>query len=46
MLPTVGQEDRPVVVSDSPHFVETQRSEMAHSSRCSSDAHWTIVLAS
>jgi hypothetical protein len=34
MLPTVGQEPRPVVVSLSPHLVETQSSEIEHSSRC------------
>ena len=45
MLPTVGQEARPVVVSLSPHLVETQSSEMLHSSRCSSEAHCTYCLA-
>src|ERR1700691_4964247 len=45
MFPTVGQDVRPVVVSDSPHLVETQRSETLHSSRLSSDAHWTNSLA-
>ena len=34
MLPTVGQEARPVVVSLSPHLVETHSSSMSHSSRC------------
>ena len=37
--PTVGHEASPVVVSDSPHLVETHRSESGHSSRCSSEAH-------
>ena len=32
-LPTVGQEARPEVVSDSPHLVETQSSSIQHSSR-------------
>src|SRR6478672_10560783 len=45
MLPTVGQEARPVVVSLSPHLVETQRSAMPHCSRCNSDAHCTYCLA-
>ena len=45
MLPTVGQEARPVVVSLSPHLVETQSSAMSHSSRCSSDAICTYCLA-
>src|SRR6185436_8850024 len=39
MLPTVGHEARPVVVSLSPHLVETQRSDTPHCSRCNSDAH-------
>ena len=34
----VGQEPRPVVVSLSPHLVETQSSLIEHSSRCSSVA--------
>ncbi len=46
MAPTVGQDDRPVVVSDSPHLVEIHSSEMSTSSRCSSEAHCTIFLAS
>src|SRR4029077_3884971 len=45
MLPTVGHDDRPVVVSDSPHFVETQRSVIGQSSRSSSEAHCTKRLA-
>jgi hypothetical protein len=45
MLPTVGQEPRPVVVSLSPHLVDTQSSEIEHSSRCSSVAQWTKSLA-
>jgi hypothetical protein len=38
-LPTVGHEARPVVVSLSPHLVDTHKSEISHSSRLSSDAH-------
>ncbi len=38
-LPTVGQEPRPEVVSDSPHLVDTQRSEILQGWRCSSEAH-------
>src|SRR3712207_4094842 len=45
MLPTVGQEARPVVVSDSPHFVETHRSEIGHSAGGSSEAYWTNAMA-
>src|SRR5271166_1062666 len=45
MLPMVGHEARPVVVSDSPHLVEIHRSEMSHASRGSSDAHCTYSLA-
>ena len=45
MLPTVGQDPRPVVVSDSPHFVETQSSEIEHSSRWYSDVMWTKSFA-
>ncbi len=43
--PTVGQEERPVVVSLSPHLVETHRSSTLHSSRSSSEAHCTNSLA-
>src|SRR6266567_3391272 len=39
MLPTVGQEASPVVVSLSPHLADTQSSEMSHCSRGRSDAH-------
>ena len=35
----------PEVVSDSPHFVETQRSLSGRSSRRSSLAHWTNSFA-
>ena len=45
MLPTVGQLDRPVVVSLSPHLVETQSSVSPHSSFCCSVAQWTNSLA-
>ena len=45
MLPTVGLEPMPEVVSDSPHLVEIQRSEMSHSSRCCSVAQCTNSLA-
>src|SRR5690606_25579370 len=45
ILPTVGQDPRPVVVSDSPHLVEIQRSDIAQSSRWSSDAQCTKSLA-
>src|SRR5690606_23050826 len=45
MLPTVGQDDSPVVVSDSPHLVETHSSDRSHSTRCSSVAKWTNSLA-
>src|SRR6185295_13596080 len=44
-LPTVGLEPHPDVVSDSPHLVETQRSESGHSTRCSSEDHCTYSLA-
>src|SRR6201992_3213519 len=45
MLPTVGQEASPVVVSLSPHFAATQTSVSGHSTRTSSEAHWTNSLA-
>src|SRR5262249_5094355 len=45
MLPTVGQDASPVVVSLSPHLVETHSSEMSHCSRLSSDAICTYCLA-
>src|SRR5262245_34050367 len=45
MLPTVGHEARPVVVSDSPHLVDIHRSETGHSSRVSSEAHCRKSLA-
>src|SRR5215469_12854043 len=45
MLPTVGQEASPVVVSLSPHFAATQRSLSRHSSRTFSDAQCTNSLA-
>src|SRR5262245_28800230 len=45
MLPTVGQEASPVVVSLSPHLHETHRSSMLHSSRVRSDAHCKNSLA-
>ena len=45
MLPTVGQEESPVVVSDSPHLVETQRSATGQGSLESSVAQWTNSLA-
>ena len=45
MLPTVGHEPRPVVVSLSPHLVDTHRSEIGARSRCFSDAQWTKSLA-
>jgi hypothetical protein len=35
MLPTVGHDDRPVVVSLSPHFVEIHKSLIGHFSRWS-----------
>src|SRR6202042_3553351 len=44
-LPTVGQLERPVVVSDSPHFTLMYSSCISHSVRCSSDAHCTYSLA-
>jgi hypothetical protein len=45
MLPTVGQDDRPVVVSLSPHLVETQSSVSGTSSFWSSVAQCTNSLA-
>src|SRR6185295_280317 len=45
MLPTVGQEASPVVVSLSPHLVDTHSSEISHSSRSSSEAHCKKSLA-
>src|SRR5579871_2879142 len=45
MLPTVGQEASPVVVSLSPHFAATQTSVSGQSSRVFSDAQWTNSLA-
>ena len=36
-LPTVGLAPHPEVVSDSPHLVETHRSPIGHSVRCSSE---------
>ena len=45
MLPTVGQEARPVVVSLSPHLVDTHKSSIAHSSRSSSEAQCRNSLA-
>ena len=40
-----GRSASPVVVSLSPHLVDTQSSEMSHSSRCSSVAHCRYSLA-
>jgi hypothetical protein len=40
-LPTVGFEPQPLVVSDSPHLVETQSYEIGQASRCFSLAHCT-----
>ncbi len=40
-LPTVGLAPQPLVVSDSPHLVETQSSLIGQASRCFSLAHWT-----
>src|ERR1700755_937425 len=45
MLPTVGQEASPVVVSLSPHLVDTHSSSIAHSSRSSSEARCRNSLA-
>src|SRR5258708_10054951 len=45
MLPTVGQEASPVVVSDSPHLVETHSSPMGNSACFSSVAHCTYSFA-
>ncbi len=45
MLPTVGQDPKPVVVSNSPHLVEIHRSLTGHGSFCSSVAQWTNSLA-
>src|SRR5580704_15936498 len=45
MLPTVGQEARPVVVSLSPHLAATQTSVSGHSSRTFSEAQCTNSLA-
>src|SRR6516165_10691944 len=45
MLPTVGQEARPVVVSLSPHLVDTHRSPIGHGSRSSSEAQCRNSLA-
>src|ERR1700759_1588556 len=45
MLPTVGQEARPVVVSLSPHFAATQTSVSGQSSRVFSEAQCTNSLA-
>ena len=39
MLPTVGHEASPVVVSDSPHLAEIHSSDRSHSSRFCSEAH-------
>ncbi len=44
-LPTVGFEPQPEVVSDSPHLVDTHRSLIGHSTRCSSVAHCTYSFA-
>src|SRR5258708_35769262 len=45
MLPTVGHDAKPVVVSLSQNLVETQRSAQQHYSRRSSDAICTYCLA-
>src|ERR1700710_594917 len=45
MLPTVGQEARPVVVSLSPHLAAIQTSVSGHSTRTLSDAKCTSSLA-
>src|SRR3982074_2562149 len=45
MLPTVGQEARPVVVSLSPHFAAIQTSVRGHSTRTFSEAKCTNSLA-
>ena len=44
MLPTVGQEASPVVVSLSPHLAATHRSVSAHSSRTFSEARMHELL--
>ena len=44
-LPTVGQEARPEVVSDSPHLQETHRSEMGHSTFWRAEAYCTNSFA-
>src|SRR5579862_1039111 len=45
MLPTVGQEASPVVVSLSPHFAAIQTSVRGHSTRTFSEAKCTNSLA-
>src|SRR5215813_8177711 len=45
MLPTVGQEASPVVVSLSPHFAAIQTSVSGHSTRTFSEAKCTNSLA-
>ena len=45
MLPTVGQEARPVVVSLSPHLAATHTSVSGHSTRTFSEAKCTNSLA-
>src|SRR6201991_3807079 len=45
MLPTVGHEASPVVVSLSPHLAATQTSVNGHSTRTISEAHCTNSLA-
>src|SRR5215469_12096740 len=45
MLPTVGQEARPVVVSLSPHFAAIQTSVNGHSTRTFSEAKCTNSFA-
>src|SRR3982074_600754 len=45
MLPTVGQEARPVVVSLSPHFAAIQTSVSGHSTRTFSEAKCTNSFA-
>src|SRR2546421_9387699 len=45
ILPTVGHDASPVVVSLSPHLADTHSSEMSQSSRRHSDAHCTNSLA-
>jgi hypothetical protein len=44
-LPTVGFEPQPDVVSDSPHFVDTHRSVIGHSTRRCSLAHCRYSFA-